>query len=192
MEGKCANRKGRLRQFDVCENFKLMLRFLLNGMKEIATTLFIVTGMFAFCNWVNYSEKPIRKAEWIIGTWENKTQRGSIYETWVKINDDELSGKSYVLKEKDTVIFETIKLIQEQDSLFYIPTVNNQNDGLPVRFALKSSSDKELVFENPKHDFPQIISYTKINTDSLIAEISGIKNGNKRQQTFPMKRVKYQ
>jgi len=61
---------------------------------------------------------------------------------------------------------------------------------LPVRFATKTISETQLVFENPQHDFPQTISYTKITADSLVAEISGTKNGHERKQIFPMKRVK--
>lgn len=152
--------------------------------------VFAIAGVIIFCSWTAQQKNEIKKAEWLIGTWENKTQRGSMYETWVKISDDELSGKSYILKEKDTIVFETIRLLQEQGSLFYIPEVKNQNGGLPVRFKSKIASDMELVFENPLHDFPQIISYTKINEDSLVAEISGVKNGKERKQTFPMKRVK--
>lgn len=151
---------------------------------------FVITGLIVLCGWTMQHNNEIKKAEWLIGTWENKTSRGSIYETWIKISNDEFSGKSYLLKEKDSIVFETIRLVQEQDSLFYIPTVKSQHEGLPVRFALKTISDAALVFENPQHDFPQIISYTKINTDSLVAEISGMKNGDQRKQTFPMKRVK--
>lgn len=152
--------------------------------------LFAVVGMVIFCSWKFQYKNEIKKAEWLIGTWENKTQRGSIYETWAKENEVELSGKSYILKEKDTIVFETIQLLQEQNSLFYIPKVKNQNGDLPVRFSSKIVSDKELVFENPQHDFPQIISYIQINADSLVAQISGTKNGKDRKQTFPMKRVK--
>jgi len=159
-------------------------------MRSKLNILFAIIGIIAFCSWANHSEKKIKKAEWLIGTWENQTQRGSIYETWTKISDDEFYGKNYILKEKDTIVFETIRLVQEQDSLFYIPTVKNQNNDFPVRFSSKLISKDRLVFENPKHDFPQIISYTKIGVDSLIAEISGIKNGQERKQTFPMKRVK--
>ncbi len=132
----------------------------------------------------------IKKARWLIGTWENKTPNGSIYETWSKTNDNKFSGKSYILKEKDTVVFENIVLVQEQDGLFYIPTVKNQNDGSAVRFTTKTISETQLVFENPQHGFPQIISYTKISSDSLVAEISGTKNGQEHPQTFGMKRVK--
>lgn len=148
-----------------------------------------VVGVLIFCSWTAQQKNEIKKARWLIGTWENKTQRGSMYETWVKISDDELSGKSYMLKEKDTIVFETVRLLQENGLLFYIPEVKNQNSGLPVRFKAKIVSDMELKFENPLHDFPQIISYTKINADSLVAEISGTKNGKERTQKFPMKRV---
>ncbi len=154
---------------------------------KIIFAIFVVS---IFCSWNTQQKNEIKKAEWLIGTWENKTQRGSTYETWAKLSEFELSGKSFMLKEKDTIVFETIRLLQEQNNFYYIPKVKNQNDDLPVRFAAKIVSDKELVFENPNHDFPQIISYTKINADSLVAEISGSKNGKERKQTFPMKRVK--
>jgi len=132
----------------------------------------------------------IKKAEWLLGTWENKTQQGITYETWCKINDKEFSGESCIVKEKDTIVFENIQLVQEKDGLYYTPTVKNQNDGLPVRFANRSISETKLIFENSKHNFPQIISYIKISADSLVAEISGIINGQESKQTFPMKRVK--
>lgn len=158
---------------------------------KTGTKLFIAfIGFILLCAWTTNQINDIKKAEWLIGTWENKTPKGSVYETWNKISDTEFAGKSYIVKEKDTIVFENIRLVQEQDGLFYIPIVKNQNGGLPVRFATKTISETQLVFENPQHDFPQIISYTKITSDSLIAEISGTKNGQERRQIFSMKRVK--
>lgn len=159
-------------------------------MKAVTKLFFAVAGFSFLCAWTVIKTSGIEKAKWLIGTWENKTQRGSIYETWSKENDNEYSGKSYIVKEKDTIIFENIRLVQEQDGLFYIPTVNNQNDALPVRFESKTISETQLIFENKEHDFPQIISYTRIGTDSLVAEISGIKNGQERKQAFSMKRIR--
>lgn len=159
-------------------------------MKTGAKFFITVVSLIILNAWTIKQKKDIQKAEWLIGTWENKTQRGSIYETWTKSGQNEFSGKSYSVKDKDTIVFENIRLLQEKNRLYYIPTVKNQNESLPVRFAAKSISENQLVFENPQHDFPQIIAYTKITSDSLIAEISGTKNGQKRKQTFPMKRVK--
>lgn len=159
-------------------------------MKTGAKFFITVVSLIILNAWTIKQKKDIQKAEWLIGTWENKTQKGSIYETWTKAGNNEFSGKSYSVKDKDTIVFENIRLLQEKNGLYYIPTVKNQNDGLPVRFVAKTISKNQLVFENPQHDFPQIIAYTKITSDSLIAEISGRKNGQKRKQTFPMKRVK--
>lgn len=153
-------------------------------------TVLAIFSFIIFCSWSFQHNNGIKKAEWLIGTWENKTQNGSVYETWAKVSEIEFSGKSYMLKEKDTIVFETIRLIQMQNSVFYIPNVNNQNDNLPVQFIAKIVSDKDLVFENLNHDFPQIISYAKINDNALVAEIAGTKNGKERKQIFPMSRLK--
>lgn len=159
-------------------------------MKQESKYFIAMVSLIVLCAWTTKQVQDIKKAEWLIGTWENKTPRGSIYETWRKNNDLEFFGKSYIIKEGDSVVFESIRLSQEKEGLFYIPTVRNQNEGLPVRFAPKTISATQLVFENPKHDFPQVISYTKIGADSLVAEISGVKNGLERKQTFSMSRMK--
>lgn len=146
--------------------------------------------LMVFCSWKLQEKNTLKKAAWLIGTWENKTPKGSLYETWGKADEHSYSGKSYLVKEQDTFVFENIRLVQEEEKLFYIPTVKGQNNNLPVRFASGTISETQLVFENPQHDFPQVISYTRIGADSLVAEISGIKNGQERRQAFPMKRIK--
>ena len=140
--------------------------------------------------WTVQQHSKIKKAEWLVGTWVNRTQRGDIYETWSKKTSLELSGKSYLLKANDTIVLETVQLIEEANSMLYIPVVKNQNEGLPVRFTDRTVSDSVMIFQNLEHDFPQVISYTRINADSLVAEISGTRDGKERRIKFPMKRVK--
>lgn len=148
-----------------------------------------IFGMVVLCACATNQTDGLKKAGWLIGTWESKTPEGSIYETWTKINSTELLGKSYVVKGKDTIVFETISLVQEQQGLVYIPTVKDQNNGLPVRFINRYISGKELSFENLQHDFPQVISYQRIRADSCIAEVSGVQNGKISKRVFPMKRI---
>ncbi|AQX85603.1 hypothetical protein I6H88_01385 [Elizabethkingia bruuniana] len=158
--------------------------------KSVKIFLSAIIVVSIVSSWAHYSVKPIDNAMWLIGTWENKTSRGSVYESWKKINENELAGKSYAVKGADTIIFEMVQLKQEGENLYYIPTVRNQNNGEPVSFKAYTITDHKMVFGNPEHDFPQSVSYTKVNADSLVAEISGVKNGNVRHQTFPMRRLK--
>ena len=150
----------------------------------------VALGFLLLCACTVDTKSGIQKAEWLIGTWVNQSPRGNIYESWNKANDKELAGISYVINETDTIILENIQLLQEHEQVFYIPVVKNQNGGLPVRFTAKTVSEDQLIFENPEHDFPQIISYTKISSDSLVAEISGIRKGQERKQVFAMKRMR--
>lgn len=159
-------------------------------MKTVKRVVGIVVGSLLIYAFTLKHAGDIEKAGWLTGTWEGSSSRGSIYETWTRAGDLGLSGKSYSIKEKDTVVFENIRLVQEPGGLYYIPTVKNQNSGLPVRFTAKVVSQTQLVFENKAHDFPQVISYTKTGENTLVAEISGTKNGQVRSQTFPMKKIK--
>ncbi|MEM8893851.1 MAG: DUF6265 family protein [Bacteroidota bacterium] len=126
---------------------------------------------------------------WLIGTWENKMKGGSIYETWKSESTFALSGKSYMLNNTDTTVLETISLIEENNTLFFIPTVMNQNDQKPIRFTLIENTDQQLTFENKSHDFPQLITYRLIHSDSLVAEISGEQDGQMKASRFAMTRL---
>jgi hypothetical protein len=130
----------------------------------------------------------IAQASWLLGTWSSHFAERSNFETWTKFNDSTYLGRSYSIRKGDTVSSESIKLIQQGKSIHYIPTVQGQNNDTPVMFTLTSSDSKTLVFENPAHDFPQRIVYKTAPPDSLIAEISGLVNGEIRAQKFSMRR----
>lgn len=132
----------------------------------------------------------LAKANTLLGSWQNTFPQGMIWESWEQQNDSTYAGKSIVIIGSDTVSSETILLQQKGNELWYIPTVKEQNGALPIPFLLTASTGNQLVFENPKHDFPQQIKYTFIGTDSLVAEISGDAEGKKQPQQFPMKRLR--
>ena len=129
----------------------------------------------------------LNKAAWLIGTWNNQLATDTVTETWQRQSDSSFVGASS-FKGKGASSEERIVLTQTGGHLLYVPTVSNQNAGQPVTFNATSVSEKELVFENPAHDFPQKISYRQITDDSLVAEVSGMINGKMESQSFPMKK----
>jgi hypothetical protein len=132
----------------------------------------------------------IKTAHWLLGKWEYKTPEGELSETWEKVNDSTYKGHSYFIKGQDTIHFETIRLEQKGEELTYAATVKGQNNDKAVAFLLTNSNEKELIFENPKHDYPQKISYKQVSKDSLIAEISGLQSGKLSSEKYMMKKVK--
>lgn len=141
------------------------------------------------CNQSAAQTNSLSDARWLLGRWENQTQRGKMVEEWSKLNDSTFAGRSYMITATDSISLESILLKKEGNDLYYIPTVKGQNNDQPVKFKLTSSNTTTLVFENPAHDFPQKISYTLEAEKSLMAEISGMMNGQTRSRKFPMKRA---
>lgn len=135
----------------------------------------------------NHYEK-LEKMDWLLGKWGHTSKEGTLAENWVKVNDSVYKGESYFIIDKDTVFAEYIDLAEANGKLIYTVTVKGQNNEKPVPFTMTSTDDKTTVFENPAHDFPNKITYSKVSNDSLSATISGMQKGELAQQTFGMKR----
>lgn len=150
----------------------------------------LVMGVITACSHSRHvTQKQPDLPGWLLGSWEQrKNTTANLLETWIKKTDDELTGKSVKINGRDTILLETITMVRSKDSLFYIPTVSNQNQGKPVKFYCSRRQDSLLVFENPQHDFPQQISYKLITKDSIMATISGLYKGQQRSNHFYMKK----
>lgn len=131
----------------------------------------------------------LENANWLIGRWENNSKEGNLSEFWTKVNDSTFHGESYFVIGKDTVFGEKVELMQRGKDFIFEARVAKQNDEKPVPFKLTKSSENELVWENPKHDFPNKIVYQRVGNDSLVAEIFGTKDGKAKSEVFKMKKV---
>ncbi len=131
----------------------------------------------------------LEKANWFLGEWGNKSAEGELTERWKKQNDSVFHGESYfVVGSKDTVFAEHVQMEEANGKLAYTVTVPGQNNEKPVRFEMTSGDDRQIIFENPKHDYPNKIVYNKVGSDSLVAEIFGIQKGKPASEKFRMKR----
>jgi hypothetical protein len=153
-------------------------------MKQLLPVLLSVVLIFSA---FSILKKPaIHDAKWMLGRWENVSPQGTTVEAWKKQNDTLYTGYSHFIVGKDTVFSERLRIEQHGNDLLYIPTVVGQNEGKPVVFKVSLHTKKQVVFENPLHDFPQKISYSHPTKDSLVAEISGTDKGKFRSEKFLM------
>ena len=125
-----------------------------------------------------------------MGTWTQQSEQGILEETWKSVNDSTFEGTSYFIKGKDTLHNETIVLQQKGENLIYKATVKDENNDEAVSFPLTSTTEKNLVFENPKHDYPQKINYKLAGATTLIAKISGKQAGKVTSETYTLKKMK--
>jgi uncharacterized protein DUF6265 len=130
----------------------------------------------------------IKDASWLIGRWENASHAGLLVEEWSSLNDSTLIGEGLFIVGKDTVFSEDLQLKQEDTSLTYVAKVHDQNNDKPVSFKMALFTKTRMIFENPAHDFPSTILYNLKGKDSLIAIISGIKDGKEANEVYRMKK----
>lgn len=123
---------------------------------------------------------------WLEGTWNDGSTFGfkdppqHIMETW-KAYPDSLSGYGFRVQGSDTTITEWITIMVVNDKLTYVARPKGQ---AMVSFTLIESDNFHWVFENKANDFPQKLTYNKLQNDSMTVILEGIHNTLAHSVTF--------
>ena len=133
------------------------------------------------------SKPTLADLSWLAGCWEGGGGEGSAYhEQWMVPDGGAMLGMSRTLSNQKVVSFEFLRIHQEDDGIYYTSIPSGQTQ---ASFKLKSFADGKVVFENPDHDFPQRIVYTRGSDGGLLASIEGNSKGALKQVDYPMKRA---
>lgn len=119
------------------------------------------------------------------GNW--KLESKDVYECW-DFSAQTAGARVLRVTGGDTVLLETIQLVEAAGGIYYRVLVENQNEGQAIDFELTGIQPHELVFENPDHDFPQRIAYKFAGNDRLVATTSGMVEGKNREVIFSYSR----
>lgn len=88
---------------------------------------------------------------------------------------------SRTLKGDRMVAFEFLRIVERDGSLVYIAQPNGRP---PTEFTLTALTADSATFENPTHDFPKMIRYSKRADGSLEARVS---DGGQKAEVFVFK-----
>jgi|SRR5690606_34091880 len=145
--------------------------------------IFIGLLMFAFVHVMpQYQTDKLSAFGWLIGDWQMNTSQGKLTECWKVIDDSTFQGTAILEKpDGSNTLLEKIDLVYRLNEMYYIPSVNNQQNGEPVKFKIISTSANDFVAVNYNHDYPKRISYHLIAKDTLHARID---NGKEVPQKF--------
>lgn len=121
-----------------------------------------------------------------IGVWQ---QEGQQFEQWYKAPEG-FAGRVFTVSGSDTLIDERLRLLREGDTWYYEAVVAGQNEGRPIRFRLARAGAQFVRFENPAHDFPQVVEYRRLSPDRIEGSISLLDAGAGRPVVFPMTRLR--
>ncbi|MEO9475219.1 MAG: DUF6265 family protein [Cyclobacteriaceae bacterium] len=125
----------------------------------------LILPLLAFIS-CSTDRESIADLDWMAGKWikESDSPATTSIEVWEKTSETEMDGFGLTTEENDTIFYEQLRIIEEDNDLYYLANVG---DGI-VKFELTRSDTDKWVFENPKHDFPKRIIYTYDGT-SMVA-----------------------
>ncbi len=125
---------------------------------------------------------------WMTGCWEVNDNGRVTIERWAKPTENLMIGTSQTVKNGKSVAFEFLRVVNNGHGLVYVALPSSAKE--PTPFPFLKMGEREVVFENLNHDFPQRIIYRQTAADSLFARIEGMQNGKLEGMDIPMKRVK--
>ena len=126
----------------------------------------------------------IAQVAWIGGTWAGTRGTSAIEERWTPPAGGAMLAISRTLRDGVMSAFEFLCIVERDGGLVYTAMPNGR---MPATdFTLTKIDDSSATFENPAHDFPKMIRYTKQPDGSLEAVTAGA--GGEEPQTFVFKR----
>jgi hypothetical protein len=123
---------------------------------------------------------------WLSGCWSMKRGDSVVEEEWLKPLGGTLMGISRTVKGARTIEHEFLQIRDVKGTLAYIAKPSGQAEAI---FPMKTSTNQELIFENPNHDFPQRIIYRR-TTEGVTARVEGTQNGQTRGIDFVYSRCR--
>ena len=129
---------------------------------------------------------PARIAQvgWIAGDWINVTATGSVEERWSTAAGGGMIATSRTLRGTDVMTAFEFLCISERDGTLVYTAMPNA--GPATDFTLTKIDPDSATFENPTHNFPKMIRYSKRADGGLDATISG--GPSSKPTTFSFKR----
>ncbi len=129
---------------------------------------------------------PADRLSWMSGCWSRTNGATIVEEQWMSPRGGTLLGTGRTTVNGRTREYEFLRVFTAGDTLVYGSIPSGQTY---AEFSAKSVGERDIVFENLQHDFPQRIGYRAVGTDSLVAFIEGPRGGSIRRIEFPYRRA---
>ena len=128
----------------------------------------------------------IRDVAWLQGCWEMREGDRVVEERWMPPRAGSMLGIGRTTRGEKLVEHEFIVLTERDGRLAYEAHPSGQ---ATATFLSQPISGREVVFEDPTHDFPQRVGYRSAGPGQLLAWVEGSSGGRTRRIEFAYRTV---
>lgn len=119
-------------------------------------------------------EAMIGLSELLAGSWFSED--GKVEEHWLSASGGLMLGLNRNAGGKGIPFFEFLRIELRADGIYYVA---QPKGGSGTAFKMVLLEKDKAVFENPQHDFPQVITYSLQGKDQLCAAIGTLETREK-------------
>jgi len=123
----------------------------------------------------------IKDVAWLQGCWEQRDGDRVVEERWMAPRAGSMLGVGRTTRSEKLVEHEYIVLTERDGRLAYEAHPSGQ---ATATFMSKPVANREVVFEDPTHDFPQRVGYKSTGPGQLLAWVEGTSGGKTRRIEF--------
>lgn len=128
----------------------------------------------------------IADVAWLAGCWISVTADRSVEEQWSQARGGTMLGLGRTVRGGETTEHEFVLIRVQDDRLAYEAHPGGQE---PTVFLSTSIAGFKVIFENPAHDYPQVVGYELASPERLHAWIDGRSGGRSRLVEFFYRRT---
>jgi hypothetical protein len=118
---------------------------------------------------------------WLAGAWLGTPGKSSTEERWSPPGGGAMLGLSRTVKDTKMIGFEYLRVVERDGGLVYLAQPSGNP---PTEFVLTAIEGTRAVFENPRHDSPQRITYELSTEGGLTTSIGYIHGGRPKRFEF--------
>jgi hypothetical protein len=149
-------------------------------MRRVACILLFIAPQLAHAN-------PASALSWLSGCWRSERGESGSGEMWTSSEGGALFGVSRTIRDGKLVEYEFMQIRETAPGrLAFIARPSGQSE---ASFPLVRLAEREVVFENAAHDFPQRVMYRLDEHGVLRARIEGVQAGKHSAFDFPMRKA---
>ena len=148
--------------------------------------LMLVLATLSSISSVDAQALSIKNVAWLAGCWEMRDGDRVVEERWMPPRAGSMLGVGRTTRGTKLVEHEYIVLTERDGRLAYEAHPSGQ---ATATFMSQPITGREVVFEDPTHDFPQRVGYKSTGPGQLLAWVEGTSNGKARRIEFPYRLV---
>lgn len=135
----------------------------------------------------------IEDLEYLAGTWQCEIWDGIFQEHWLAPKGGTMQGIGRHLHNGKTAFMEFMSIEPHASGLTMYIIVGSPSHGhnAAVPFALTKLTSESAIFENPQHDFPSKIEYSKVDANRIKCVINGVRSGEPCCEVFDFVLVRH-